>query len=118
NNAGVAALGGISAIRVNPGLLPLEPEYSISAGYYWPVQGRNYYQGGIVDAVTSSKIAAGVSFTGFSDDYEKDPFERDSPINRRVAIGVAHAFKKVSLGISGQYVNGFGLDEDGIDFVE
>ena len=110
-NNGVAALGGFSAVRVNPAILPLETQYSVNAGYSWPTSGRNFYQMGVVDSKTSEALAAGFSYTGFMDPYEKDRSTRtetygdyDSPINRRATVALAHAFQKFSLGMSGQFI--------------
>lgn len=107
-NSGVAALGGPSAVRMNPGLLPLEPQYSVSLGYHWPSFGRNFYQGGVVDSVTSS-VAAGVMYTGFNDSFKDERWagERDAQTEKRLSLAVAKAFRKVALGLSGQWINGF-----------
>ena len=109
-NTGAAALGGISGVRINPAILPLEDQYSVNAGYNWPTSGRDFYQLGIVDTTTSKSIAAGVSYTGFSDEYQKDAIERigtDAPIHRRATLALAHAFDKFSIGLSGQFVAGY-----------
>lgn len=107
-NSGVAALGGPSAVRMNPGLLPLEPQYSVSLGYHWPTFGRDFYQGGVVDSVTSS-VAAGVMYTGFNDTFEGNRWagERDAQTEKRLSLAVAKAFRKVALGLNGQWINGF-----------
>ena len=53
-HGGVAAVSGQSSVKANPAMLPLEKHYRVSAGYHWPVFGREYYQAGVVDSVTSS----------------------------------------------------------------
>jgi hypothetical protein len=113
-NTGAAALGGISSVRINPAILPLEDQYSVNAGYNWPTTGREFYHFGVVDTTTAKAVSAGVNYTGFTEAYEKDLYERaeiDSPINRRVALALAHAFDKFSVGLSGQFVAGY--DENG-----
>jgi len=111
NNAGTAAMGGVSAVRTNPAMLSLEREYSVAAGYHWPTSGRDFYQAGVVDSKTAA-VAAGVMYSSFSDDFEKaalasKPGEVDSPVKRRLAIGVGQSFKMLSLGIGGQWVQGY-----------
>lgn len=107
-NAGVAALGGVSAIRMNPGLLPLEPEYTLSMGYQWPTSGRKFFQAAVVDSVTSS-IAAGVTMNGFDEKYEdfRQRGEVDAPMERRVTLAFGKAFRRLALGINGEYVVGY-----------
>ena len=107
NNSGVAATGGVSAVRVNPGMLPLEQQYGVVAGYYWPTSGRDFYNAGIVDTKTSS-VAAGVSYTGFSkdpeDQFDASPNEIDSPVKQRLSIALAKSFSRLSGGLAGHYV--------------
>ena len=116
NDAGYAANDGFSAIRANPALLARSKQYTVSAGYNWPTQGRDFYQAGIVDSKTSP-LAAGVSYTGFTDNYvysrsgnEASPF--DSPVIRRGVLGLAEAFGSLSLGIGGTYVEAHSLSPD------
>lgn len=108
NNAGFASNDGASAIRANPALLALQKQYTVTAGYHWPSVGRDYFQAAVVDSQTSS-VAAGVSYTGFSDDYEyfrenRDASPFDSPLIRRGSIGVAQSFGVLALGVGGTYV--------------
>lgn len=122
---------GTAALRNNPSMLAVEPKYQVDAGYYWAGRGRDFYQGGIVDARTSS-YAAGVAYTGFLEDYEpllrNQSLEEDlaklqagesvditlvSPVNRRVSFGAARLFGGVALGLSGQYVLGYIKGSDG-----
>lgn len=109
--AGVAASGGIAATRLNPSLLPLEKEYSVGIDYHWPSRGRDFYQAGVVDSKTSS-VAAGFSYTGFQEDYDPVTSEpiADSPVIRRLVLGVGQAFGKFALGANGQFVEG--VDND------
>ncbi len=110
NNAGYAANDADSAIRANPALLSMTKEYTVSAGYHWPVVGRDYFQAGIVDSKTSS-VAAGVSYTGFTDNYQyvvpgdKTPASAyDSPIIRRGAVAASQNFGSMSIGVGATYV--------------
>lgn len=117
NNSSAAATGGMSAIRMNPAMLALEKEYSVSAGYHWPTTGREFYQAGVVDSKTSN-VAAGLSYSSFSEGhvnplFQKNVQELDSPVKRRVSIGVAAPFSVVSLGVGGQYVQGYTQDTVG-----
>jgi hypothetical protein len=108
NNAGYASNDGASAIRANPALLALQKQYTVTAGYHWPTVGRDYYQAAVVDSQTSP-VAAGVSYTGFSTDYEyfrenNQASLYDSPLIRRGALGVAQSFGRLALGVGGVFV--------------
>ena len=121
NNAGAASMGGVSAVRTNPAMLSLEKEYSVAAGYHWPTSGRDFYQAGVVDSKTAA-VAAGVMYSSFSDDYAKAahaaaPGELDSPIKRRLAVGVGQGLKMLSLGIGGQWVQGYVSKGEGYEEV-
>lgn len=109
--AGVAASGGIAATRLNPSLLPLEKQYSVGADYHWPSRGREFYQAGVVDSKTSN-VAAGFSYTGFAEDFDPKISEEvaDSPVIRRLVLGVGQAFGKLALGANGQFVEAFDND--------
>jgi hypothetical protein len=119
NNAGVAATEPDSAVRTNPALLPTERAYSVSAGYHWPSAGRDFFQAGIVDSKTSS-IAAGVSYTGFTDDYryaqpkmkeqDQQQAKLDSPLVRRGVVGLGQNLGKVSAGAGATYVEANSLE--------
>ena len=115
-NSGAAGLAGVAAARTNPALLPYESEYSVYMGYHWPSAGRDFYQVGVVDSVTS-KIAAAVNYTSFTEDYKKfrisNPNELDAPIKNRAVLAFAGSLSKISLGLSGQYVDGYDRDADG-----
>jgi hypothetical protein len=108
NNAGFAANEPHTAVRANPALLPSTKDYSIAAGYHWPTTGREFFQASVVDAKTSP-IAAGLTYTGYMDDY-LDPTEvrsaprYDSPIIRRGSIGAGQNFGSMSAGIGATYV--------------
>jgi hypothetical protein len=110
-NGGSVATGGLSAVRLNPAMLALEKTYAVSGGWHWPTSGREFYQAGVVDSTTGS-IAAGASLTSAMDDYrpqrqgDEPETYLDSPIKRRVAFAFAQAFKLVSIGVGGQYVQG------------
>lgn len=116
NNAGFAANDAISAIRANPALLAAQKQYTVSAGYHWPVEGRDYFQAAVVDSKTSP-IAAGLSYTGYLDDYEyyrKDgeASKYDSPIIRRGVVGFAQNFGRLSMGAGATYVEGHALQSE------
>jgi len=110
-NSGVAGLGGLSAIRLNPGMLALEKNYTIGGGYHWPTEGRDFFDAGVVDT-QSSAIAAGVHYTGFSDKYDTEQFmsqgasRRDAAIQRRGSLVLGRVMGKLSLGVGAQYVEG------------
>jgi hypothetical protein len=113
NNGGYASNDAISAIRANPALMAQEKRYTMSGGYHWPVSGREYYQAAVVDSKTSP-IAAGVSYTGYTDDYsyarEDEHASRfDSPIVRRGVVGFAQNVGAAALGIGATYVEGHEL---------
>ncbi|MBF0440607.1 MAG: hypothetical protein HQK54_01760 [Oligoflexales bacterium] len=111
SNSGVAALDGLPAVRMNPGLLPLETQYSIAGTYYWPTSGRDFYQAGIVDSSTAS-VAAGISATGFSEKFNlEEQKEMDSRAKRRFSLGIGKAFSMFSIGAEGQYVEGYVMED-------
>ena len=108
SNGGVAAVGGVTAVRANPAMLSEDKEYTVSMGYHWPSGGREFYQAGVVDSKTSP-VAAGVSYTGFNDeyDYSQDSsveVESDSPIMKRAALAMSQSFGAFSAGLGGGYV--------------
>ncbi len=113
-NAGVAALSGVSAVRANPAMIAIQRQYNMSAGYYWPAYGRNFYQLGVVDAKTSS-VAAGLAYTGFSSRYEDELVKNnepyDSPVSRRLSLALANVMGNVAVGIQGTYLNA--LEKEG-----
>ena len=116
-NGGMAALVGLGSVRMNPAMLPFEPQYTISAGYHWPRVGRSFYQVGAVDSTT--KVSAGIlvssAFTPYigcpngatiSTENETSSYVADSPVSYRVIAGLAYPFSKFSLGVGGQFVKG------------
>jgi hypothetical protein len=113
-NAGSAASGGISAVRANPAMLPFEKQYQMAIGYHWPTAGREFFQAGIVDSQTSS-FAAGVSYTGYTDQYKYsnesgvNTDNLDSPVVRRGLVGIGKTLSMVSVGLNVQYVEGMPL---------
>ena len=113
-NEGVAAVSGQSSVRSNPAMMAFEKQYRLSAGYHWPTYGREFYQAGVVDSKTSS-LAAGVLYSEGLSEFESfqrnasTPDERmsahfDSPVKRRVSLGLAQSFAKLSAGMGGQFV--------------
>lgn len=110
-NTGSAAMSDISSVRLNPALLCLEAEYTVSAGYHWPTEGREFFQAGIVDSKTSS-TAAGFSYTGFSEKYEvtQEKLDEgsismsDSPVKRRANLAFGQRYGRLLLGVNGQYL--------------
>ncbi|MGE0171611.1 MAG: hypothetical protein AB7T49_02450 [Oligoflexales bacterium] len=113
-NAGMAALGGPSAVRANPAMIALEKNYTLSAGYHWPSAGREFYQAGIVDSVTSD-IAAGVSYVGYEDDFvnlEREDQIGDSRVDRRASVALAKILNKLSFGLSAHFISGYEYHSD------
>lgn len=111
-NGGSLSSTGYSAVRANPAMLANDKQYTVGGGYHWPVAGREYYQAGVVDSKTSS-LAAGVNYSSAVDDYQ-GPWNKDgsvrageSPVKRRVGIGLAQNLKNFSLGASGQFVEAY-----------
>jgi len=110
-NTGTAAMSDISVVRLNPALLCLDAEYSVSAGYHWPTMGRDFFQAGVVDAKTSA-TAAGFTYTGFSEKYDVNQEKldegsismSDSPVKRRANLAFAQRYGKFLIGIGGQYL--------------
>jgi len=127
SNSGVAATAGLSSVKMNPAMLPLEKQYRVSAGYHWPSVGREYYQAGIVDS-TSSKFAAGVTYTSSQEDYLKlNQFqnsaeneegrenryqaEHDTPVKKRISVAIGRVFNSFSLGIGGQFIEAWDINK-------
>jgi hypothetical protein len=118
SNSGVAAFGGIEGIQINPALLSLQSQYMVSAGYYWPGQGRDFYQFGVLDSKTSS-IAAAATYTSFAEEFnaEKDLQNNneeilDAQVRRRMRLGLAQKFSAFAVGISGQMLEAYRPSED------
>ena len=114
NNGGTVSRTGLGAIRANPGMLAAEKTYELNASYMWPTSGREVYQIGAVDSVTSM-LALGVVYTGHRQDYkhpndatgkDKESAFYDSSLTRRIAAGVGFNFSSVSLGFGGAFVDG------------
>lgn len=107
-NNGVATGLGSSAILVNPALLILKKQYRLRASYFWPSAGRELFQFGIVDGSTA-KLAAGAQYTEFTEDYEYGGLllNGDSPVKRRLSVGVAYPFAFFSLGMSAHYTEAY-----------
>jgi hypothetical protein len=110
----MAALGGPSAVRANPAMIALERTYTVSAGYHWPTEGREFYQAGVVDSVTSS-IAAGAGYVGFEDSFVNEDLEDqiyDSRVDRRASVAVAKIINKLSFGVSAHFLSGHEFDPE------
>lgn len=109
NNGGYAANDPVTAIRANPALMALQKRYTVSGGYHWPVEGREFFQAAVVDGKTSN-IVAGASYTGYTDNYEYhndrnvEASRFDSPVVRRGVFGLAQSFGAFSAGIGAIYV--------------
>ena len=105
-NSGSVAYSGAGSLKLNPGMLALEKQYSFAGGYHWPSFGRDFYKIGIVDS-NSSPVAAGVSYTSFMAP-EDARFHGETAvagryISRRVGVGAAYAFTMFSIGVAGQW---------------
>lgn len=108
-HSATVANGGVGSVVLNPAMLAIDKDYRLSLGYSWPTSGREFYQVGVVDGRTS-KVAAGVLYTGFREDFDAERFlheELDTPIRRRGVLALAMAVGKMSLGINGQYLEGY-----------
>ena len=110
-NAGIAAAGGVSAVRLNPAMLPMEKNYAVGGGYNWPTFGREFYQVGIIDTTTAS-FGAGFLYNGFTEKYISDvesneisnPAKKDSTVKQRFAVGIGKTMQKISVGVNVQYL--------------
>lgn len=112
-NAGVAAAQGSATVLANPALLPLETVYQIDLGYHWPTAGRKYMQGGVVDSKTA-RLAAGLSFTGFSEKAQDRAYGAtdDGKVNKRLSLGLGGVARWIALGATAQYVEGLKRSND------
>jgi hypothetical protein len=107
-NSGVAALADTSAVRANPAMLALERQYTLGIGYHWPTAGRDFYQAGVVDSVTSS-LAAGFNYVGFTEKFkgQEELDRRDSPVKQRASLAFAKVVDRLAVGLTGNYVEGY-----------
>lgn len=128
---GSAALDDVSAVRLNPAMLASSRVYQMSGSYLWPEAGRPFFQLGVVDG-TSKNVSAGILYTGAGDDPSNpnkqiedenkydELFEAnyDSRFKRKVTVGLASVFGKVSAGVSVGQVSGFIQNESERGFEE
>ena len=108
-HSATVANNGVSSVVLNPAMLAIDKDYQLSVGYSWPTSGREFYQLGVVDGKTS-KVAAGILYTGFRESFDAGRFlheELDAPIRRRGVLALAMAVGKMSLGLNGQYLEGY-----------
>lgn len=114
NNGGTVSRTGLGAVRGNPAMLAVEKRYELNASYMWPGQGRQVFQLGAVDSVTSS-LALGLLYTGHSKEYkhwnefsekEKANAFHDTSLTRRIALGAAFSFSNLAIGVGGQFAEG------------
>ena len=119
SNSGAAISTGIGSVYANPALMVVKRQYVLGGSYNWPVTGRHFYIGGVVDSVTS-KMAAGLQYTGFLSNFEKSWQEKDqdSPIRSRTTLSVGYALARLALGGSLNYTKGFQRDGLGWEKVQ
>ena len=117
NNTGVSFIEGASATKINPALLVETKQYVVSGSYHWPVAGREFYEVGVVDGVTS-KYVAGISYNAYQEDYKInwDNGYKDSSVMKRGALAMAIPMKYFALGASATYIEGY--DVSGVDLNE
>jgi len=105
-NSGSVAYSGPGSLKLNPGMLAIEKQYSMGAAYHWPAFGREFYKLGVVDSQTSP-VAAGVSYTSFvtPDDaaFGGEGSSDGRYVARRIGLGAAWAFRTFAAGVSGQW---------------
>lgn len=114
-NSGMVAYSGPASLKLNPGMLALEKQYSFGAGYHWPAFGREFYKLGVVDSQTSS-VAAGLSYTSFIAPQGATLGGVDATagryVARRIGLGAAYAFRTIAAGVSGQWTEAGPLGSD------
>ena len=107
-----------AAILVNPALLGVKKTYEVTGSYHWPVIGREFYQASIVDSVTT-EYGTGVFYQGSKEEFEPTVLgDHDSPVNRRLAIGVSHKQGPLLFGLTGQYLEGQKIENHRWDQVD
>ena len=108
NNTGVSFIEGSSATKINPALLVETKQYIVSGSYHWPVAGREFYEVGVVDGITS-KYVAGIQYHGYQQDYKINWEEgfKDSPVMKRASVALAFPLKYLAIGGNATYVEGF-----------
>lgn len=126
-NSGIAATGGLSSVANNPSMIAMEKQYTVGGGFHWPTRGREFFDLGVVDS-RSASIAAGFTYSTFTDDYYSltndsaqniEKYQKfDSPVVRRGRLALAQAFRLLSFGISGQYVEGHQIGIVGDDRIK
>ncbi len=105
SQAGSVALNDTAALRLNPAMLATRRSYDLMGGYYWPSAGRPFYKAGVIDGVTSP-IAMGFEYTGFQEQLKPlaQRQEIDSPVSRRISLGLAVPSQLFALGFAAHYV--------------
>ena len=119
NNSGVSFLEGSSATKINPALLVETKDYVVSGSYHWPVGGREFYELGVVDGITS-KYVASLQYNGFQEDYkvnwEQDAI--DAPVKKRASMALALPLKYIAVGANASYVEGYTLNGTDLNSVK
>lgn len=118
---GMAAVSDVSSVRLNPAMLALDKKYSVFGSFHWPTFGREFYQAGVVDSKTSN-FAAGLTYTGFNDDFDLIEYDRvkgkESTLQKRLGVALAQVIGKVSAGFSVFFAEGFRVNESTISAPE
>ena len=106
---GMAAVSGISSVRLNPAMIGLEKKYSVVGSYHWPTFGREFYQAGVVDSRTSN-LSAGLIYSGFNEDFKITEYDRqagkESVVKSRLGIALSQITGKFSVGLSVFFIQG------------
>ncbi|MBF0443789.1 MAG: hypothetical protein HQK54_17910 [Oligoflexales bacterium] len=102
-----------STILINPALMASGRRYLVSGGLFSPRENRPFYRASIVDSVTS-RMALGIGYSGVSGKFspERAIKNNDAHTVRRISGGAAFPFQLYSIGISVQWVEGYGFQDD------
>lgn len=118
SGGGTSAADEITAIRANPAMIAQSKKYRMRGTFHWPTYGRTFYQAGVVDG--TGPVKAGIQYTAPLDRSFEDPLEAAQNLNlterqnliwgmqtiQRFNLSLAQSFGKLSVGITGSYVEG------------
>lgn len=105
-NGGSVADSGVESVKLNPAMLALAKKYSLGGSYHFPSGGRDFYKAGIVDS-TTSRIAAGFTYTGFAEPTSQtlagEVAVDGRYVDRRMSLGLAIPTRFMAFGVTGQW---------------
>lgn len=110
SHGGVSSITDLSSVVKNPALLARSKIYQFTGNYHTPAIGREFTSIGIIDSHTSS-VALGLYYQG-GQNFDPAEQQLDSPIYRRLAVGVAQGIGKSFFGMTVNHVSGYRITEE------